>query len=559
MAQLVISCPKCGYQLHLPDRSFLGRKGRCPECRQKFIMEEQLVFDERTTDEIDDSTVAAMAGTLGDDDIPEEFGRYHVVEQIGQGSMGAVYLAHDSELDRMVALKIPSFDESDGHRRKARFYREARAAATLRHSNICQVYDVGEIGGTHFIAMAYIHGNPLSTFIKQTKPQPVRKIATTVRKLAKALQAAHDNGIVHRDLKPDNIMIDDKGEPIVMDFGLARLMDDDDRLTVSGAIVGSPAYMSPEQIDCDDATITPASDIFSLGVITYQLLTRQLPFRGKLDKIFDQITSVDPVLPSTLRPDVDHAIESICLKMMAKRVSDRYLSMNEVAAAISSYLKTPLATPVAGGPAADRPVAEPVEVNSIAAGCDERAAKWILKIGGKIKISTDELNSVDVTDVDHLSEKPYRVVDVDLRKNNEVDDDGMQHFCRLDGLLTLKLCETNITDEGISYLNGLVSLTVLDLSYTKVTDAGLDCLVRLKELKQLDLANTTITDAGLTHVKKLTSLQFLGLYATAVTNAGLQQLSRLKKLQFLGLYGTPVTAVGVKKLKKSLPRCRINR
>ena len=452
MSNIVISCPNCSHQLHLPDRAFLGRKGRCPECQLKFIMAEDLVIDEsealrheqqraaeteriaaeeraaeerrlaeekqreeaeqrrieeqqrleeerqREQDEAarradtqstektalagetvepaassadpqldplalaaddaeppidtvdyDESMAAALATMVDDDDIPEQFGRYHVIEQIGQGSMGAVYLAHDGELDRKVALKIPRFSHSDESEETERFYREARAAATLRHPNICQVFDIGEIEGQHFIAMEFIKGNPLSVFIKQSEPLPVRKIASTLKKLAKALQEAHDNGLVHRDLKPDNIMIDERGEPIIMDFGLVRLMDGDDQLTTSGAIVGSPAYMSPEQVGGLPGDIGPPSDIFSLGVITYELLTRRRPFRGNLSTIFEQITSIDPPPPSELRPDVDPVFESICLTMLAKEISNRYASMSKLSDAIGAYLEDPSSSSISGG------------------------------------------------------------------------------------------------------------------------------------------------------------------------------------------------------------------
>ncbi|MBT6157041.1 MAG: protein kinase [Planctomycetaceae bacterium] len=515
--------------------------------------------DERPieTVDFDESAAAAMEAMMADDDIPEQFGRYHVLEQIGQGSMGAVYLAHDSQLDRKIALKIPRFSHSDKSEETERFYREARAAATLRHPNICQVFDIGEIEGQHFISMEYINGNPLSMFIKQSTPLPVRKIASTVRKLAKALQEAHDNGLVHRDLKPDNIMIDERGEPIIMDFGLVRLMDDDDRLTTSGAIVGSPAYMSPEQVSGLPGDVGPSSDIFSLGTITYELLTRRRPFRGNLSKIFDEITSVEPPLPSELRPEIDSEFESICLHMLAKEVSDRYGSMKDLADAVGSYMKEFSSSSILSSSSLP---ASPKETPPAAATSpDEEAARWVLKIGGALKVSTNESKSVAVADLNDLPDPPFQVVDIALLKNGEVDDDGLKFLIGLDKLLVLRLSETNVTDEGIACLGGLTSLPVLDLSYTKVTDAGLKHLKNLKGLKQLDLANTQITDLGLAHVKRLRGLQFLGLYATDVTDAGLKTLSRLKNLQFLGLYGTKVTDAGVATLKRSLRNCTISR
>ncbi len=146
------------------------------------------------------------------------------------------------------------------------------------------MHDVGQIDGKHYISMAYIEGRPLSTFIQPDKPQTERQILIVIRKLALALQEAHDHGIVHRDLKPANIMVDKKGEPLIMDFGLAQQIrsKDDIRLTQTGNLLGTPAYMSPEQVQGEPTKIGSPTDQYSLGVILYELLTGQLPFRGSL-------------------------------------------------------------------------------------------------------------------------------------------------------------------------------------------------------------------------------------------------------------------------------------
>jgi len=184
--------------------------------------------------------------------LPKVFGRYHVEKVLGEGGMGTVYLARDSQLDRRVALKVPKFD-GDEAKMRGRFYREARAAATLQHRNICPVHDIGEIDDIPFITMAYISGRPLSAYIDSAKQQSERSIAIIVRKLAIALGIAHQEGVIHRDLKPTNIMVDKENEPVIMDFGLARQMNKDEgtRLTQSGSILGSPAYMSLEQVKGD--------------------------------------------------------------------------------------------------------------------------------------------------------------------------------------------------------------------------------------------------------------------------------------------------------------------
>ena len=191
--------------------------------------------------------------------------------------------------------------------------------------------------------MAYIEGRPLSAFIQPDKPQPERQILIVVRKLALALQEAHEHGIVHRDLKPANIMVDKRSEPIIMDFGLARQLprETNIRLTQTGMIIGTPAYMSPEQVDGEPDKIGPPTDQYSLGVILYELLTGQLPFRGSLMAVMAQILTKEPPPPSQLRPDLDPRIEAVCLKMMAKDPAERFASLKAVADEIRGHPEEP--------------------------------------------------------------------------------------------------------------------------------------------------------------------------------------------------------------------------
>jgi len=274
------------------------------------------------------------------EELPVEFGRYRLQKVLGQGAMGAVYLAHDTKLARDVALKTPKLDVFEGDEMVERFEREARSAATLHHRNICPVFDVGEIDGVRFLTMAYIEGKPLSSYVSEEKPMSRRQAAVVIRKLALALQEAHEHGVVHRDLKPANVMIDKSREPVVMDFGLARQLESADRsrLTGVGVLMGSPAYMSPEQVGTDP-NIGPPSDIYSLGVILFELLTGRLPFEGSVVAIIGQIVSADSPDVRTLRPVVDEGLAAICTKMMAKSTADRYGSMKEVADALSDYLR----------------------------------------------------------------------------------------------------------------------------------------------------------------------------------------------------------------------------
>jgi WD40 repeat protein/serine/threonine protein kinase len=275
-------------------------------------------------------------------DLPEQFDRYRIQKKLGQGGMGTVYLAYDTRLDRKVALKVPRFAPGSNPENLERFYREARATATITHPNLCPLFDVGEINSTPYLTMAFIEGWPLSKFIRPDKLLPQFGVATVVRIVAQAIEEAHKHGVIHRDLKPGNIMINKRGEPIVMDFGLARWVNadkEDVRLTRSGAILGAPVYMSPEQVYGDVDAMGPGCDVYSLGVILYELLTGRLPFDGPTTAVLAKTLIQPPKPPSAYRPDVDPRLEAICLKAMAKKITERYQSMGELAAALTEYIR----------------------------------------------------------------------------------------------------------------------------------------------------------------------------------------------------------------------------
>jgi serine/threonine protein kinase len=270
-----------------------------------------------------------------------QFGRYRIVRPLGRGGMGTVYLAHDTQLDREVALKVPRFAEDDGPDVVERFYREARAAAALRHPHVCPVYDVGAIDGIHYLTMAYIDGRSLADLIADG-PRPQDEAAGLARRLARALEFTHRHGIIHRDLKPANVLLDKNGEPAITDFGLARRVNKAEaRLTQSGALLGTPAYMAPEQAAGHVEAVGPAADVYSLGVILYELLTGQLPFRGSVVSVLAQAVGAEPERPSSLRPDLNPQLEAIVMKAMAKKVTDRYGSTSELAGALDDYLAVP--------------------------------------------------------------------------------------------------------------------------------------------------------------------------------------------------------------------------
>jgi serine/threonine protein kinase len=285
------------------------------------------------------SPQSSVAKTSGD--LPAIFGRYQVKKKLGSGAMGAVYLARDTLLDRDVALKTPTFENDEDGELLKRFYREARAVSKIKHHNLCGVYDVGEIDGRHYISMEFVSGRKLTEFIKPDKPMTEKQVMAVVRKIALAMQEAHSHGVIHRDLKPDNIMINGKGEPVVMDFGLVRQTDAENstKITQQGSLVGSPTYMSKEQIEGDHEKLTAATDQYSLGVILYQLLTAKLPFEGGLHAVLAAILTKEPPPPSQHRPDLNPHLEAVCLKMMAKLPGDRYPSMKAASDAIAEVVK----------------------------------------------------------------------------------------------------------------------------------------------------------------------------------------------------------------------------
>jgi len=355
-----------------------------------------------------------------------QLGRYRIVRILGRGAMGTVYLAIDTQLDRQVALKTPQFDQDSDLLQ--RFHREARAAAALRHSNICPIYDFGEIDGKPFITMAYIEGQSLAALIEAEELQPVKRILTIGRKIAQALHEAHEHGIVHRDLKPSNVMLDKHGEPIVMDFGLARQMTGPDnvRLTQSGILVGTPAFMSPEQIEGDIDRIGPATDQYSLGVVLYELLTRRLPFRGSSMAIIAQALVKEPLPPIELRTDLHPRINAACLKMMAKAPEDRFASLGEVAAELEAILEDPDAKPTA----TSAPAKASAPVSAERAAAKERRQSLAVQFLAKRSLSEEELVDVEKSARRLFDLRQYEKV---VEKIEQIPED--QRPARLGGLL----------------------------------------------------------------------------------------------------------------------------
>jgi serine/threonine-protein kinase len=274
--------------------------------------------------------------------MPKAIGRYEILEEIGRGSMGLVYKARDPRIGRTVALKTIAFSFPLGPNEEEeflhRFYHEAQVAGRLNHPHIVTIYDVGEKapGEDAYIAMEYVTGTNLHELLAGGGRLPLAQVADVMEKLAQALDYAHENGVVHRDIKPANILMTENGQPKILDFGIARLVAGG--LTRPGKFFGTPNYMSPEQVIGGE--VDGRSDLFSLGVILYQLLTGEKPFVGdSVTAISYQVVNVEPPPPSKLNPALRPSFDRIMRKAVAKAASDRYARCQDLAADLRSAVE----------------------------------------------------------------------------------------------------------------------------------------------------------------------------------------------------------------------------
>jgi tetratricopeptide (TPR) repeat protein/tRNA A-37 threonylcarbamoyl transferase component Bud32 len=264
---------------------------------------------------------------------------YDVQSVLGRGGMGVVYRARHLKLNRTVALKmLLSGAYADLHE-LARFQREAEAVAGLNHPNIVQIHDVGELDGKPYFTMEFVEGQSLAEALAGM-PQPARPTAEFVATLARAVQVAHEGGIIHRDLKPANVLLAMAGMPKIADFGLARRFESDADLTMSGARIGTPSYMAPEQAAGQTSLIGPSADIYALGAILYEMLTGRPPFRAETAiETQRQVVTEEPVSPSRLNPKVPRDLETICLKCLHKEPTRRYVTAAALADDLQRYLR----------------------------------------------------------------------------------------------------------------------------------------------------------------------------------------------------------------------------
>jgi serine/threonine-protein kinase len=274
----------------------------------------------------------------------EALGNYEVLEEIARGGMGVVYKARQKGANRLVALKMILSGQMATADERARFLREAELAANLDHANIVPIIEVGEVQGCPYFSMKLIEGDSLSLEIKRMQKTHERHdpqtAAATMATIARAVHYAHERGFLHCDLKPSNILLDRDGRPHVTDFGLAKRASEDSAVSVSGAIMGTPNYMAPEQASGSRKRVSPATDVYGLGAIFYEILTGRPPLSA--DTVMETVVAVlerDPIPPRELRPEIPKELETICLKCLEKSPQDRYPSAGAVADELDRYLQ----------------------------------------------------------------------------------------------------------------------------------------------------------------------------------------------------------------------------
>jgi WD40 repeat protein/predicted Ser/Thr protein kinase len=322
-------CGKCGAEL-----TGVGTELLCPGC----LLEGGLDGGATRPGEPGQAALPRSQAAL-ESAFPRSFGDYELLEEIGRGGMGVVYQARQVNLDRLVALKMLLFGPLAQPEQVQRFRTEAAAAASLQHPNIVAIHEVGFREGQHFFAMDYVAGRSLTEIVRDG-PLPARRAGGYVKTIAEAIQYAHERGILHRDLKPSNVLIDEHDQPKVMDFGLAKRLEKETELTLSGQVLGSPNYMPPEQAAAHRGRVGKRSDVYSLGAILYHLLTGRAPFVAPtVAETLQQVQQAEPVSPTVLNPHLPRDLKTICLKCLEKEPTRRYQTAQELADELGRWLR----------------------------------------------------------------------------------------------------------------------------------------------------------------------------------------------------------------------------
>jgi serine/threonine protein kinase/tetratricopeptide (TPR) repeat protein len=342
MIRVIRICRKCGAKIFSD-----APEGLCPKCVLKIALaippdapvagvddpghSNQIAGDVLPAPHSKETAhVAELLGELGD---------YELLKEIGRGGQGVVFRARQKSLNRTVALKVIGLGQWASKAHLKRFRREAEAAASLEHPGIVPIHEVGERDGSCYFSMKFIEGGQLDEIVRR-EAMPIRQAAELIAKVARTVHYAHEHGILHRDIKPGNILLDQKGEPHLTDFGLARLLETESTVTRTLEVLGTPSYMAPEQALGENAAVSSATDVYGLGAVLYQLLTGQPPFAGGTTyETIKLLLDTEPRQPRQLNPKIDRDLSTICLKCLEKDPKRRYASALALAEDLEHWLK----------------------------------------------------------------------------------------------------------------------------------------------------------------------------------------------------------------------------
>ena len=559
-----------------------------------------------------EETTATLPAADAPVPLPERLEHFRILRLLGQGGMGVVYLAEDTRLRRQVALKTLKPELAARPQARERFLREARLAATIEHDHVVPIYHVGEADGVPFLAMPFLKGQSLEEMIKGGRKWTPVQIVRLGMQIAEGLAAAHARGLIHRDIKPGNLWVEPTGggRVKILDFGLARPSEEDVGLTRSGVILGTPAYMAPEQAKGEK--VDARADLYSLGVVLYRLATGKLPLKGSdTYSMLMALATEQPRPVQELAPELPPALAKLIMRLLAKDRNQRPASANEVILTLRSILES-LKAPT--------PATQPVPVVPLTQATDNREAnarapqtlvapprpqpnakgrkprRWpliaaglaglaALIVAGVIIIIRDregkEIARIEVPDGRTVEVKDKNVTitspktepkpkDVTKVEPKPIDLAAEKDPERRAALWVLSIGGTVAIRHNGQYREikaaadlPAESFAVVGVSLLyneQVTDAGLVHLKDLKGLTSLVLSVTQVTDAGLVHLKDLEGLTSLDLHTTKVTDAGLAHVKDLKGLKELRLDGTQVTDAGLVHLKdlKGLTDLQLN-
>ena len=547
---------------------------------------------------------------------PDEIGRlgtYRILKQLGAGGMGVVFLAEDTMLGRKVALKTMLPAVAENPLNKARFLREARAAAAIEHPHIVAIYQVGEDNGVPYLAMPLLKGVSLHDRLVRSRILPAGEALRIAGQMAEGLVAAHAEGLIHRDIKPGNVWLEGEASAVkLLDFGLARAKADDTHLTQSGAIVGTPAFMAPEQ--ARGLAVDGRADLYSLGCVLYVMLTGERPFRGNTMSLLSALALDTPKSPRELDPEVPADASDFVMRLLAKRPEERPASAGEVVEALarlaSSVGRDDLApTEQFPAPPEPRPATLPkrrrlsfvavglllacVGVGVVNGGTiyrfvtdsgglvvevdDDEVLVKILRRGivvqdktsnrkftltaGEGEIEVVERNGIKLTTKKfELTRNGKTTVKVTMRelaearkKRGDPEYKAADYVLGIGGSVRVLVKDKEVTIEpGTALPTEPFRLTYIELlGNRKVDDAGLANLAGCKHLVHLKLDATSVGNDGMAHLKGIKTLTNLGLGGTRVTASGLVGFADFKDLTYLDLFKVEVGDEGLAHFKRS--------